>query len=412
MDKEQDGGVETMPLAGVRVLELGRLIAAPLVGQMLADLGAEVIKVERPDGGDDFRRYGSVVIKDREGKPTTESAAYTSANRNKRSITVNLAHPDGQDVVTRLAKASDIFIENFMVGALAKFGLDYPSIRKLNPGIIYLSVTGYGQSGPYAHRPGTDSAFQALSGLMSITGEPDGEPTKSGNYAIDNSAGLYGAVAVLAALRLRDRTGEGQQIDLSLLECGIASLAQRTSEYLNGGAIPGRIGNRTPGTAPGQLFRCSDGYIAVQAGSDGLFRKFCAVIDRSDFLADPRYATMQLRYANIAPLIETLEGIFITRSSKQWFDDLSVAGLIAAPIYDVQQCFDDPHVKARGLRVTATHPLGASVNMVANPIRFSATPITGYRVAPTLSADTRDVLSRLLGYDDDRISQLRRSGAI
>jgi crotonobetainyl-CoA:carnitine CoA-transferase CaiB-like acyl-CoA transferase len=388
------------------------MLAAPLFGQLLGDLGAEVIKVERPGEGDDFRRYGVVFIKDAQGNPTAESAAYTSANRNKRSITVDMAHPDGGEIVRGLARQCDVFVENFKAGALAKFKLDYAAQREVNPGIIYLSVTGFGQAGPYAQRPATDSVFQAMSGLMDVTGEPDGEPVKVGTYAVDYTAGLYGALSVVAALRHRDQTGEGQHIDLSLLDCGIALLAQRSCEYLVGNMVPRRIGNRTPGTAPGQLFRCADGHIMVQAGGDRLFAKLCQVLERPDIAADPRFASMQLRLVNIDPLAQLLEDIFLTRTGREWFDLLSTAGLLVAPTYDVAQCFADPQVQARGLRVTVPHPIGGTVDLVANPMRFSATPIEHYGTPPVMGEGTDEVLASWLGYDSGKIARLRASGAI
>lgn len=409
---QRDTGDCRLPLGGIRALELGRYLAAPLVGQLLGDLGAEVVKVERRGEGDEFRRYGLAFVRDAEGNPTTESAPYVSVNRNKRSITADLAHPEGQEVVRGLARNCDVFIENFKVGALARFGLDYGALRAANPGVIYLSVSGYGQTGPYAPRPATDSAFQAMSGLWHVTGEPDGEPARIGLPASDYIGGLYGALSIVAALRHRDRTGEGQYIDLSLLDCSVAFLAPRSSEYLISGSVPGRIGNRTPGTAPGQLFRCADGQIMVQAGSNRLFSTLCKILDRPDIAADPRFTTLQLRLVNIDLLARALEESFLTRTGREWFDVLSAAGLIAAPIYDVAQCFADPQVQARGNRVSVTHPLGQSVDMVASPMRFSATPIKDYRCPPPLGEGTLDVLRSWLGYDDERIGQLRDSEAI
>lgn len=401
-----------LPLSGIRVLELGRYLAAPLVAQLLGDLGAEVVKVERREEGDEFRRYGLTFVKDRDGNPTAESAPYMSANRNKRSITVDLSHPEGQAVIRSLARKCDIFIENFKVGALARFKLDYAALQAENPGVIYLSVSGFGQTGPYAPRPATDSAFQAMSGLWHVTGEPEREPQKIGTPASDYIGGLYGALSVLAALRHRDLTGVGQQVDLSLLECSIAALSPRSSEYLIDGSVPQRIGNRTPGTAPGQLFRCADGQIMVQAGSNRLFAKLCAVLDRPDIVEDPRFATMSLRLVNIEAMAEALEKSFITRSGREWFDVLSAEGLIAAPVYDVAQCFADPQVTSRGNRVTISHPLGGSADIVASPMRFSATPIREYRCPPMLGEGTNDVLTTWLGYEKDKIDHLRELGAI
>jgi crotonobetainyl-CoA:carnitine CoA-transferase CaiB-like acyl-CoA transferase len=401
-----------LPLAGVRVVEMGRMLAAPLVGQLLGDLGAEVVKIERPRDGDDFRRYGLVFVKDADGNATADSAAYTSTNRNKRSLTVDFANPEGAEIIRGLARQCDIFIENFKVGGLAKYGLDYASQREVNPGIIYLSVTGFGQEGPYAHRPATDSVFQAMSGLMDVTGEPDGEPVKVGTYAADYTAGLYGALAIMAALRHRDRSGEGQHIDLALLDCAMALVSPRSCDYLIDGSIPGRIGNRTPGTAPGQLFRCKDGHLMVQAGSDRLFKILCRVIERPDIHADPRFATPRLRLVNIDPLAEMLEKTFVTRTSREWFDVLSVAGLLTAPTYNVAQCFADPQVQARGLRVAVPHPVAGSVDLIASPMRFSATPIGTYACPPTMGEGVGDVLSSWLGYDDEKIARLRAAGAI
>lgn len=411
-DQHSPEGRSVPPLAGVRVLELGRYLAAPLVGQLLGDLGAEVVKVERRGDGDEFRRYGLAYVRDSEGNATTESAPYVSANRNKRSIAVDLANPEGAEVVRQLARRSDIFIENFKVGGLARFGLDYASLQAEHPGLVYLSVSGFGQTGPYAQRPATDSVFQAMSGMWDLSGEPDGEPAKVGTPASDFVGGLYGALAALAALRHRDRTGEGQQIDLSLLECSIAFVAPRASEYLVSGSLPGRIGNRTPGTAPGQLFHCADGQIMVQAGSDHMFATLCKILGRPDIAGDPRYADVQLRQKNLDALAAALEESFRTRSSREWFELLSTAGLITAPIYDVAQCFADPQVQARGVRVSAGHPGGASVDMVASPIRFSATPTGEYGCPPPLGEGTEDVLSAWLGYDARQIAHLRAAGAV
>jgi crotonobetainyl-CoA:carnitine CoA-transferase CaiB-like acyl-CoA transferase len=409
---EPRAGKRDLPLAGLRVLELGRLLAAPLVGQLLADLGAEVVKIERRGEGDEFRRYGLVFVKDQDGNPTAESAIYTSVNRNKRSITADLANPEAQALVRSLAERCDVFIENFKVGGLARFGLDYATLRAANPGIIYLSVTGFGQTGPYAPNPGSDAVFQAMSGLMSVTGEPDSEPVKAGTYAIDYITGVYGALSVMAALRSRDQTGEGQHVDLSLLDCGIATLAPRSCDYLIGGVVPGRVGNRTPGAAPGQLFRCADGLINVQAGSDRLFAILCKVLDRPDLAEDPRFASPRQRLLNVDTLAELLEETFVTRTGREWFEVLNAAGLIAAPIYDVAQCFADPQVQARGMRVSTPHALGGTVDLVANPMRFSASPIEDYRAPPTLGEGTDDVLSAWLDYDDTKITQLRAAGAI
>jgi crotonobetainyl-CoA:carnitine CoA-transferase CaiB-like acyl-CoA transferase len=403
----------SQPLAGVRVLELGRLLAAPLAAQILGDLGAEVVKVERAGRGDDFRRYGPVFLKDADGQPTPESAGYISTNRNKRSVTVDFAKPEGREVILGLARRCDVFIENFKVGNLADYGLDYASVRRINPGVIYLSVTGFGQTGPYAARPGTDGAFQALSGLMSITGEPDGEPTRVGTFAVDYVTGVYGAVAVLAALRHRELNGGGgQAIDLALFDSAIAAMAPRSTEYLIGGPSPKRAGNRLAGAAPSQPYRCSDGYLQVQAAMEEHFRVLCDLIDRPALAEDPRFATLSARIANVEALAVELESVFETRSIGHWYDLLSEGGLIVAPIYDVAQCFDDPHVRSRGLRVTTPHELGVTVDLVASPMRFSATPIETYRAPPTQGEGVADVLAEWLGYTSEQVSDLRAIGAV
>jgi crotonobetainyl-CoA:carnitine CoA-transferase CaiB-like acyl-CoA transferase len=401
-----------LPLTGIRVVELGRMLAAPLTGQLLGDLGADVAKIEQRGEGDFFRRYGLVAIKDAQGNRTAESAAYTSTNRNKRSIAVDLAHPDGADLVRRLAAECDVFIENFKVGGLAKYGLDYASIAAANPGVVYLSVSGFGQDGPYAHRPATDSVCQAMSGLMHISGEPGGEPTKVGTYVSDYTAGLYGALAAVAAIRHRDRTGEGQHIDLSLLDCSVALVAQRSCEYFIGNSPPERIGNRTPGTAPGQLFRCSDGYLMVQAGGDRQFDVLCRIMERPDLAEDPRFKTMQQRLEHIDALAEALERTFVTRTGRAWFDLLTEAGILTAPIYDVPQCFADPQVQARGMRVTVPHPIGGEIDLVASPMRFSATPIETYGTPPMMGEGAEDVLAEWIGLSPGDVARLRESGAI
>jgi crotonobetainyl-CoA:carnitine CoA-transferase CaiB-like acyl-CoA transferase len=406
------GGNPRLPLAGLKVLELGRMLAAPLVGQLLGDLGAEVLKVERRGEGDIFRMYGPPFVTDGDGQRTPDSAIYTSANRNKSSIEVDLATAEGQALVRDLARVADIFVENFKVGSLAQFGLDEPSLRQANPGVIYLSLSGFGQTGPYARRPGTDSAFQAMSGLMDVSGEADGEPTKVGTYAIDYTAGLYGALSVLAALRHRDQTGEGQHIDLSILECALAFMAPRAADFLIGQSVPKRIGNRTPGSAPGQLFRCSDGYLLVQAGADRLFAALCRAMGREDLLADPRFATLPLRVANVDALAEALEATFVSRTSHEWYEALSAAGLVTAPVYDIAQCYADPQVCAREVRVSVPHPAGVEIDLVRSPMRFSATPLGRYEPPPRLGEGAEAALSDWLGLAEADIARLREAGAI
>ncbi len=411
-DQSEGATSHDLPLSGVRVLELGRFLAAPLAAQLLGDLGAEVVKIERPGEGDEFRTYGLTSVKDADGNSTSLSSSYVSANRNKRSLTVDFSAVEGQKIVRALADRCDIFIENFKAGGLAKYGLDYETLRQSNPGLIYLSVTGFGQTGPYANRPATDSVFQAMSGLWYLTGEPDGEPEKVGIPAVDYITGVFGGMAVLAALRHRDKTGQGQQIDLSLLDCGMAFVAPRTAQYLIDQSLPGRIGNRTPGVAPGQLFECSDGSLMIQAGTDRQFGILCAAMERRDLLDDPRFASSRQRQINIEPLVAELERTFATRSSREWSDILGDRGIITAPIYDIPQCFADPQIQERGMRVTIPNPAGAPLDIVANPMRFSETPIETYTMPPALGEDTDDVLSAWLDYDAAQIEALRANGTV
>lgn len=403
----------TLPLQGIRVLELGRLLAAPFAAQMLADMGAEVIKVERAGRGDEFRYYGPPFLRDKDGERTDQSASFASTNRNKRGMSVDFAKPEGREIILDLARRSDVFIENFKTGSLAHYGLDYDGIKAVNPDIVYLSVTGFGQSGPYASRPGTDGAFQAMSGMMAVTGEPDGEPQKMGTFIVDFMTGLFGAIAVLGALRHREiNQGGGQAIDLALLDCSLASMAMRTAEYFVDGREPERVGNRTPGSAPSQLFRCTDGQLMIQAGFEDAYRHLCHIVGRPDLAEDPRYATRESRVVHIATLEPELCDALSKQSVAHWFERLANAGVICAPIYTPGEAFEDPHVVARGTRVRIPHPRSGTLDVVANPIRFSKTPIESYTAPPSLGEGNADVLSSLLGYAPSRIEQLIAEGVL
>lgn len=400
-----------MPLSGVRVLELGQLVAGPVLGQLLGDLGAEVIKVERPGAGDEYRRYGPTFLSDGEGRRTGESGGFLAVNRNKRSITVNFATEEGRAIIRDLAAGSDVLIENYRTGTLARHGLDEASLRAANPGLIYLSITGFGQDGPYARRPGTDGIFQAMSGLMHATGDPDGAPQKTGTPIADFVTGLYGAVAILSALLHRSKGAGGQAIDLALLDCAIAAMAMRAGEHFLGTGVA-RTGNRTAGVAPGQLFRCADGHINIQAGFDHHFRSLCAAIDRPELADDPRFASREGRVANEAALAELLEAALATRPVAHWYERLAAEDIICSPVYDFGQALADPQVRARGLHRQVAHPAAGAVDIIANPIRFSDTPIDDYRCAPSLGEATDEILASRLGYTPERIAALREEGVI
>jgi len=385
-----------LPLNGIRVIDLGRIFAAPWCTQLLGDLGAEIIKIEHPEKGDDFRTYGPPFLVDKSGKPTRESAYYLSANRNKKSVALDLATDWGQRVIRELVTSADVLIENFKVEALKKYGLDYASLAKLRPQIIYCSVSGFGQTGPFAHRGGLDSVIQALSGLMSLTGEPDGEPQKVGMIVDDFAAGMYAAVGILAALRHREvNGGQGQYIDISLLDCGLAMLGPRLMTYLISGEIPQRNGNASFGSAPAQTFRCSDGTIMVQAGSNDQFRRLCHAIERPELVDDPRFGSRSDRVKHIPVLIPALQEIFMRRTVKQWQRALEAAGVLNAPINTVPEALAHEQVEFRQMVRTIPHPVTGTIATIANPIRLSETPLTEYRTPPMLGEHTGEVLASL-----------------
>ncbi|RHW23998.1 CoA transferase [Nocardioides immobilis] len=406
------------PLSGVRVLDLSRILAAPLTAQLLGDLGADVIKVERPGSGDDSRTYGPPFLHDRDGDPTTEAGFYLSANRNKRSITVDHAVPEGADVIRALAQRSDVLIENFRAGVLAKYGLDYETLHQLNPGLVYCSITGYGQDGPYADRPGYDGVFQAMSGMMSVSGIPDGEPgagpMKVGISMIDILTGLYAGNAILAALRHREVAGgAGQHIDLSLLDCGVASLSHFAQNYLVSGAAAPRRGNGGFGGIPSQTFVCADGAeIFLVASTPRQWEGVAKVIGRPELAHDERFATVSARIAHRELVLRTLDEVFRTRPSSQWIAELEAVDVPVSPVNDLDGVFANPQVRHRGLRTAIAHPASGRVDVLRNPIRFSSTPIEDYRTPPTLGEHTDEVLTDVLGLRQDEIARLARAGAI
>ncbi|MBH3438569.1 CaiB/BaiF CoA transferase family protein [Pseudomonas luteola] len=403
-------------LAGLRVLDLSRVLAGPWAGQILADLGAEVIKVERPGRGDDTRHWGPPFLKDPLGASTGESAYFLSANRNKQSIAVDFTQPEGQQILRDLAVKSDVVLENFKVGGLSAYGLDYASLSALNPELIYCSITGFGQSGPYAQRAGYDFLIQGLGGLMSLTGHPDddegGGPVKTGVALVDILTGLYATVAVLAALNHRTQTGEGQHIDMALLDVEVACLANQAMNYLVSGESPTRLGNAHPNIVPYQAFPTADGDMILTIGNDAQFRRFCEVADRLDWVNDPRFATNQARVVYRMELVPLIRQVTVFRRTEEWIALLEAVGVPCGPINSVAQVFADKQVAARSLAFTMTHPLGQTVPQVASPMRLSRTPVEYRRPPPLLGEHTEQVLRYLLGHGDARVNAWRQAGIV
>jgi crotonobetainyl-CoA:carnitine CoA-transferase CaiB-like acyl-CoA transferase len=404
------------PLAGIRVLDLSRILAGPWATQMLADLGAEVIKVERPGAGDDTRSWGPPWLADSQGAATAESAYYLSANRGKRSVTIDFTQPAGADLVRQLAGHSQIVVENYKVGSLARYGLDYASLIQLNPALVYCSITGYGQTGPYAERAGYDAAIQAQGGLMSITGEPDGAPgggpQKVGVAVSDLMTGMYAVTGILAALRHSEATGQGQQIDLALLDTQVGWLANQAMNYLVGGQLPQRHGTAHPNIVPYQVMPTADVSFMLAVGNDAQFRKLCAALGRPALAHDPRYASNAARVDHRANLIDILSQALRQRPAAVWLREFETLGIPCAPVQTLDQVFADEQVQARGLRFELAHASGVEVPMVANPLRFSETAVQYTRAPPMLGADTRAVLSERLGLDQAALDRLAESGVI
>lgn len=402
-------------LSHIRVLDLSRILAGPWAGQILADLGADVIKVERPGSGDDTRGWGPPWIKDDQGQDTSVAAYYLCANRNKRSITVDITQPEGQDIVRRLAAQSDVVLENFKLGGLKQYGLDYDSLKAVNPRLVYCSITGFGQDGPYAPRAGYDFLIQGLGGLMSITGRPDGEPgagpMKVGVALTDILTGLYATNAVLAALAWREQSGEGQYIDMALLDVQVACLANQAMNYLATGSNPRRMGNAHPSIVPYQDFPTADGHMILAIGNDGQFARFCEVAGRPELAADVRFATNRARVENRAELIPLLSEITATRTTAEWIGQLEARAVPCGPINGLAEVFADPQVQARGLAVKMPHPEAGEVPLVASPIRLSKTPVE-YRRAPPLVGEHTDEILADLGVDAAGIAGLRERGVV
>jgi crotonobetainyl-CoA:carnitine CoA-transferase CaiB-like acyl-CoA transferase len=388
-------------LQGLKVLDLSRVLAGPWAGQLLGDLGADVVKVERPGAGDDTRTWGPPWVKDADGADSRQAAYFQCANRNKRSVAVDLATPEGQAQVRALAAKADVVLENFKVGGLAGYGLDYASLKAVNPRLVYCSITGFGQTGPYAPRAGYDFLIQGMGGLMSLTGRSDGEegagPQKVGVALVDIMTGLYATIAVLAALSHRDRTGEGQHIDMALLDVQVATLANQASNYLTSGAVPQRLGNAHPNIVPYQDFPTADGDMILAIGNDAQFSRFCEVAGRAEWAADARFATNPARVMNRAVLIPLLRQATVMKTTAEWITVLEAAGVPCGPINRLDQVFEDPQVIARGLKIDLPHPAFGRVPMVANPMRLSATPVQYRHAPPQLGEHTDAVMADWLG---------------
>jgi crotonobetainyl-CoA:carnitine CoA-transferase CaiB-like acyl-CoA transferase len=407
-------GRPTGALAGVRVLDMSRVLAGPWCGQILADLGAEVVKVERPGNGDDTRAWGPPYLKDLDGRDTLESAYFLSTNRGKKSVTLDIAKPAGQDIARRLAAQSDVLIENYKAGDLTRYNLGYEQLRAIHPGLVYCSITGFGQTGPMRNVAGYDFIIQAMGGLMSITGEADGRPgaapLRVGVAVADLSTGMYSAVAILAALFHRAQTGEGQYIDMALLDTQVSMIANMNMNYLISGRAPQRIGNAHANIVPYQVFAASDGDVVLAVGNDGQFAKFCEAAGCS-FHQDPRFRKNADRVRHREVLVPLLEEVMRRRTVAQWVALLEPIGVPVGPINNLSQVFEHPQVQSRGLQLELPHPLAGSVPSVANPIRMSATPPRYETAPPLLGQHTQEVLSRL-GIDERELQALAREGVI
>lgn len=403
-------------LGHVRVLDLTRVLAGPWCAQNLADLGAEVIKVERPEVGDDTRSWGPPYLKDDDGNNTSEAAYYLCANRGKRAITVDISTPEGQQIIRDLCLKSDVVLENYKVGQLKKYGLDFETLKQIKPDLIYCSITGFGQTGPYAQRAGYDFIIQGMGGLMSITGErddlPGGGPQKAGVAITDLMTGMYATIAVMAALTHRDRTGEGQYIDMALLDVQVAMLANMGSNYLNSGTAPKRHGNAHQNIVPYQTFATSDGHIIVAAGNDGQYRKLVQVGNRPELAEDDRFATNPLRVQHRDILVPLLAQMMLQKTKNEWINLLEAAGVPCGPINTLDEVFSHEQVQARAMCVATPHPNSHQLQLVANPMKLSATPVLTHLAPPLLGQHTEEILSELLQYSPEKIEALKNLAVI
>ncbi len=409
--------MSALPLSGIKILDLTRVLAGPLSAQMLGDLGAEVIKIERPGTGDDARAFGPPYLTDPEGKANNNNSFYLCANRNKKSVTVNIAKPEGQAIIRELAKDVDVFMENYKVGDLKRYGLDYETIKAINPRIIYCSVTGFGQTGPYAPRAGYDAILQAMGGLMSVTGHMDGEPgegpMKVGPSIVDYMTGMNTSIGILSALYNRDANGGvGQHLDVCLFDTVIASLSHWLQIYLVNGKTPPRRGTWGNGGMPAGVFRCTDGELMLVVGNDGQFQRTCAVLGEPELANDKRFIKNNDRVVHGKEIMAIFAGLFLKKPVAYWLEKLEEAGVPSGPINNFEQVFSDPHVQSRGMRVKTEHKFEPELSLIRNALTFSETPIKTYRAPPLLGEHTQEVLGAKLGYDADKIETLKKQGII
>jgi len=400
-------------LSGVTVLDLTRVLAGPYCTQMLGDLGADVIKIERPGAGDDTRRFAPPFMSGPDGEDTSESAYFMSANRNKRSVEVDLSSETGQGIVREIAKKADVLVENFKTGNLAKYGLGYDDLKDINPKLVYCSVTGFGQTGPYASRPGYDFLIQGMGGIMSLTGEPDGEPQKVGVPIADIMSGMFAAVAVNGALRYAAVTGQGQYIDIGMLDTQVAWLVNQGMNFLHSGQAE-RLGNAHPNIVPYQVFETADGHIVVAVGNDNQFKVFAKILGEPDLPDNPTFATNAARVGNRIEVVAHIQAIMKTKPSAEWLAELEANKIGCGPINSLDQVFEDPHVKARDMVVNVPHPLAGpdGAALIASPLKLSETPVEYRYHPPLLGQHTDEVLREVLGYDNTKIAELRSAGAI
>lgn len=403
-------------LSHIRVLDLSRVLAGPWAAQTLGDLGAEIIKVERPEAGDDTRSWGPPYLKDAQGQPTRDAAYFLCTNRNKKSIAIDLSTPEGQQLVRELVLHCDVLIENFKVGSLQQYGLDHESLRAIHPRLVYCSVTGFGQTGPYAQRAGYDFLIQGMGGLMSITGQPDGTlgagPMKVGVALTDILTGLYASTSILAALQAREVTGRGQHIDLALLDVGVACLANQSMNYLHSGVAPRRMGNAHPNTVPYQDFPTADGHMILAVGNDGQFARFCQAAGRAEWAQDERFATNAARVNHRGVLIGLMRELTVTRTTREWVALLESVGVPCGPINTLADVFADPQVQARGMQIHMDHVVSDDVPLVASPIRLSDTPVQYRHAPPLLGQHTREVLGQILDLNGETMDRLFEKGVL
>lgn len=416
MSRQASNADNNGPLSGFRVLDMSRILAGPWSAQTLADLGAEVIKVERPKVGDDTRRWGPPYLKNASGEDTEEAAYYTAANRGKDSITVDITQPEGQHIIKQLVQKCDVLIENYKVGGLKKYGLDYDSLKEINPALVYCSITGFGQTGPYATRAGYDFMIQGMGGLMSITGEKDGEPgagpQKVGVAVTDLFTGLYATIAIQGALLERERSGLGQYIDLALLDVQAAVLANQASNYLVGGIVPQRMGNAHPNIVPYQAFATNDGFIILAVGNDGQFAKLLQLAGKESLMQDERFATNPARVQNREVVCEEVANIMVQQSSDYWLTELSERGVPCGPINNIEQVFANPQIQHRQMQIEVEHPLSGSLSLCNSPINYSRSKIEISKAPPLLGSDTQRILGDLLEMDEAELVRLQEKGCI